>query len=80
MDRNAMLDEIDDYLALSPRQKEMFSLESRLMAFKGQYGLITQDIYSKLNPYISEGKLDIASIPEDQTRRLIHMIRAKLMP
>jgi radical SAM superfamily enzyme YgiQ (UPF0313 family) len=79
-DRNAMLQAIDAYLALSPRQKELFSLESRLMAFKGQYGAFTEDIYSELIPYISRGKLDIESIPENQTRRLIHMIRGKLMP
>jgi hypothetical protein len=79
-DRNAMLQEMDAYLALSPRQRELFSLESRLAAFRGQYGGFTEDIYTELFPYISQGKLDLASISEDQTRRLIHMIRAKLMP
>jgi radical SAM superfamily enzyme YgiQ (UPF0313 family) len=79
-DRNAMLQEIDAYLALTSRQKEMFSLESRLMAFKGQYGVFTKDIYSELIPYISKGGLDIGAIPENQTRRLIQMIREKLMP
>ena len=79
-DRNVMLREIDAYLSLSPRQKEMFSLESRLMSFKGQYGGFTEDIYNELIPYISDKQLDIESIPENQTRRLIHMIRAKLMP
>jgi radical SAM superfamily enzyme YgiQ (UPF0313 family) len=79
-DRNAMLQEMDAYLGLSPRQKEVFSLESRLAAFRGQYGGFSEDIYTELIPYISQGKLDLASIPEDQARRLIHMIRAKLMP
>jgi radical SAM superfamily enzyme YgiQ (UPF0313 family) len=79
-DRSAMLQEIDAYMALSPRQKELFSLESRLAAFRGQYGGFTEDIYNELIPYISGGRLDISAIPEDQTRRLIHMIRAKLMP
>jgi hypothetical protein len=78
-DRNAMLHVIDAYLDLSPRQKEMFSLESRIYAFQSQYGMLSEDLYKELIPYVSGGRLDVAAIPEDQTRRLIHMIRAKLM-
>ncbi len=79
-DRHAMLQEMDAYLALSPRQKELFSLQSRLAAFRSQYGGFSEDIYHELIPYISKGKLDLALISEDQTMRLIHMIRSKLMP
>ncbi|MBN2160042.1 MAG: radical SAM protein [Spirochaetes bacterium] len=79
-DRPAILREIDDYLALDPREKLEFSLHSRLRSFAGQYGGISGDIFTAIEPFIRGGKLAPGSADDRELERLILLIRSKLMP
>ena len=79
-DRAAMIYEIDGFLSLSPRDKRLFSLESRLRAFVGQYGGLSRDLARALGPYMKGGGLDPGGIPTPEMDRLIRLIRSKLMP
>lgn len=79
-DRKKMLLEIDKYLALSSREKLIFSLKSRLQAFIGQYGGLTPDIWDALAPYKRGSELDVSPMQDDQVVGLTRLIRSKLMP
>ncbi len=79
-DRVAMLREIDQYLALSKRDKLLFSLESRVSSFAGQYGGLTRDISNALGPFIKKGGLDFSGISDTDIDDVIRLIRSKLMP
>lgn len=79
-DRSAMLDVIDQYLELAPREKLEFSLKSRLHSFTGQYGALTQDILSAIGPYLKGDRLDISGVPSSAVDDAITLIRSKLMP
>lgn len=79
-DRAAMLGEIDQYLALSSRGKLLFSLESRLRSFMGQYGRLTSDISQALGPYIKRDRVELSGIPDKKIGDIIGLIRSKLMP
>jgi radical SAM superfamily enzyme YgiQ (UPF0313 family) len=79
-DRAAMLDEIDQYLALSPRDKLLFSLESRVNSFVGQYGGLTRDISQALGSYRKGDRLEFAGASDDEIRGIVKRIRSKLMP
>jgi hypothetical protein len=79
-DRPAMLEEIDRYLALSDREKRVFSLHSRLQSFQGQYGGLTPDIAQALTPFVSRGRLDASRMPDATMGEITRLIRAKLMP
>ncbi len=78
--RNEMLSRIDEYLALSPRMKLEFSLQSRLQSFAGQYGGLTDDIYSSLKPFIQNNSLDLSKGNNEILEKLTRQIRARLMP
>ncbi len=79
-DRLAMLNIIDAYLVLARMPKKIFSLQARLEAFQGQYGGFSEDIYTKLIPFVTNGELDIEAMPEPKIDELILLIRSKLMP
>ena len=79
-ERDNMLFEIDSYLELSKRQKLEFSLRSRLNSFTGQYGGLTEDIYSMLSPYMKNDKLDISKANDKSLSQIISLICGKLMP
>jgi radical SAM superfamily enzyme len=79
-DRTAMLDVIDQYLALSPRQRLLFSFHSRLQSFIGQYGGVTEDIVTALSPYVEGSSLHISGAPDGDVARITRLIRSKLMP
>lgn len=79
-DRTEMLGEIDQYLALSKRDKLLFSLESRLHSFAGQYGGLTSDISHVIGPFTKNGRLDFSGIPDMKIEDIIRFIRSKLMP
>jgi hypothetical protein len=64
-DRGRMLQIIDSYLALSEREKIEFSLRSRIESFMGQYGGLSDDIYSMLEPYIRSGMLYIENADDE---------------
>ena len=80
VDREKILDTIDEYLALTPREKLIFSFSSRFHSFMGQYGGISHDLLNVLYPYISGGTIDISSAPNNEITKIIHLIRSKLMP
>ncbi len=79
-DRGKMLDVIDSYLSLSPREKLAFSLESRLRSFYGQYGGLTQDILQAVAPYFRGHGVDISHAQDHEVMNIIKLIRSKLMP
>jgi len=79
-DRESMLKQIDAYLNLPERKRRLYSLKSRLNAFEGQYGGLSEDIYNALSPYIKGGGLNRDEIPNDAAERITKQIRAKLMP
>jgi biotin synthase-like enzyme len=79
-DRDRMLRVIDSYLALSPREKIEFSIRSRIESFMGQYGGLTDDIYSMLSPYINGGRLNIDNAVDETLIGITTSIRGKLMP
>ncbi|MBS3758509.1 MAG: hypothetical protein KGY61_07575, partial [Desulfobacterales bacterium] len=76
----AMLDRIDGYLNMPERDRRIFSLRSRLNAFEGQYGGLSEDLYDALSPYIKGGQLALQQIGSDEAERITRQIRAKLMP
>jgi len=79
-DRSAMLGEIDQYLALSDRDKLLFSADSRLRSFVGQYGDLSEDISGAISPYLRRDRLDFSSASDSEIEGIIRLIRAKLMP
>jgi len=79
-DRRAMLREIDQYLALSDRDKLLFSAESRLRSFVGQYGGLSDDIYRSISPYLKGGSLDLSRASDTEIEGITRLIRSKLMP
>jgi hypothetical protein len=79
-DRKQMLSEIDSFLELPAREKVIFSAQSRLQSFMGQYGNVTKDIYQTIAPFICDGKLNLKEMPDDGLESLITLIRSKLMP
>ncbi|MCP4136791.1 MAG: radical SAM protein [bacterium] len=79
-DRDAMLEVIDGYLSLEPRGKLEYSLQARLSSFMGQYGTVTEDILKALGPYIKDGSIDMALIPDRELEQATRLIRGKLMP
>lgn len=79
-DRPVMLREIDRYLALSHRDKLLFSAESRLRSFVGQYGGLSEDISGAISPYLRRERLDFSSASDSEIEEIIRLIRSKLMP
>jgi len=79
-ERDVMLETIDSYLELSPREKLLFSLKSRLESFNGQYGGLTGDLYEAIIPMVHEGRIDGKGIPDVEIEKAIKLIRGKLMP
>ncbi len=79
-DRESMLKRIDAYLDMPERERRLYSLKSRINAFEGQYGGLSEDIYNALSPYIKGGGLDLDEIPSGEAQRITKHIRAKLMP
>lgn len=79
-DRKGMLETIDEYLDLDPREKLEFSVRARIESFIGQYGELTEDIISLLAPCIKENKLDFKNSDDTSLKNIISLIRSKLMP
>ena len=68
-------------LSLSSREKLLFSLQSRLQSFMGQYGGLSSDITQALVPHTTAGgRLNFAGIPDKEMAYMIRLIRSKLMP
>lgn len=79
-DRKRMLAEIDDFLNLPERGKRVYSASSRLQSFMGQYGRLSEDIYQAISPYLNDGSLNLAEMPDNEMDELIMLVRSKLMP
>lgn len=79
-DREKMVQVIDDYLALAPREKLLYSFSSRFESFMGQYGTVPDDILRALLPYVSGGTVDLSRAPDGDIIRITRLIRSKLMP
>ena len=79
-DRDRMLGVINEYLSLSPRDKLIFSLNSRLRSFLGQYGSLSEDVYAQLIPYVSNNSLNVEGMSDAYITSIIQLIRSKLMP
>jgi radical SAM superfamily enzyme YgiQ (UPF0313 family) len=79
-DRSAMLHEINRFLSLSPSDQRLFSLESRLRSFVGQYGGLSEDISQALRPYMTDSSLDLTQIQDTEIEALTRLVRSKLMP
>ena len=79
-DRPRMLEVIDEYLALSPREKLTFSLASRLQSFVGQYGGLTQEIMHAVMPFVAGDRIDANRASDDEIEGVIRLIRSRLMP
>jgi hypothetical protein len=75
-----MLEVIDEYLALSPREKLTFSLASRLQSFVGQYGGLTQEIMHAVMPFVAGDRIDANRASDDEIEGVIRLIRSRLMP
>ncbi|MDR2861298.1 MAG: radical SAM protein [Syntrophobacterales bacterium] len=78
--KEAMYRLIDRYLDLTPRGKLEFSLMARLTSFHGQYGGLTQEILTALQPFILDEHLNLAIASDHELIRLIRLIRSRLMP
>jgi len=76
----AMIQEIDEYLALPEREKRLFSLNSRLQSFIGQYGGLTEDMACALHPFLKDGRLDVSQASATEVEKITSLIRSKLMP
>lgn len=79
-DRQRMLEVMDEYLALSPREKLTFSLASRLQSFMGQYGGLTQEIMRAVMPFVAGDRIDTGRASDDEIEGVIRLIRSRLMP
>ncbi|MCL2025743.1 MAG: radical SAM protein [Leptospirales bacterium] len=79
-DKDRMLDVINSYLALPPREKLEFSLNSRIRSFMGQYGTLSEDVYVKLSPFIGGNTINTAYMEDSDITSIIQLIRSKLMP
>ncbi|MEN6620285.1 MAG: radical SAM protein, partial [Smithella sp.] len=79
-DKDRLLKTIDNYLALSARNKLVFSFKSRLMSFQGQYGDLTEDIWKILAPYMTDNGIQVSACSNSTLQNLIRIIRSKLMP
>jgi hypothetical protein len=79
-DRPAMLGDIDQYMALSKREKLLFSVESRLQSFLGQYGGLSDDISRSISPYLEGQRLAFSRASDREIEEIIRLIRSKLMP
>jgi len=79
-DRNRLLKIVDDYLALSERNKRIFSVNSRLLSFLGQYGGLPEDLYETLSPYMRGEGIDMSRCPDEMLVNITRKIRSRLMP
>lgn len=79
-DKDRLLKIIDNYLALSARNKLVFSFKSRLMSFQGQYGDITGDIWKIIAPYMADNGIQVGACSNNTLQTIIRIIRSKLMP
>ena len=79
-ERSRLLKIIDDYLALSERDKLVFSFHSRLESFQNQYGGLTKDLWKILAPYITDNGIDVSTCPDDALEKITRLIRSRLMP
>ena len=79
-DREKLLKIVNRYLGLPKREKLVFSLNSRLRSFMGQYGSLPDDLVQALTPFVKDHDLDTSQARDEDLERIIRLIRGKLMP
>ena len=80
VERNDILQEIDEYLDLSQREKLEFSFNARMNSFTGQYGSFSEDIIHSITPFIVKGRINLSYASDEMLEKTIRLIRSKLMP
>jgi len=55
-------------------------VESRLHAFVGQYGGLSDDVSRSISPYLRGERLDFSRASDGEIEGMIKLIRSKLMP
>ncbi|MBS3731511.1 MAG: radical SAM protein [Desulfobacterales bacterium] len=79
-DRERMLAVIDEYLSMEPRQRIEYSLRSRLAAFAGQYGGLSDEVLSAIAPVLKDGSLDLGQVPDGDLKQMTAFVKSRLMP
>jgi hypothetical protein len=75
-----MLAEIGQYLALSKREKPLYSTQARLQSIIGQYRGQSRDICDALRGYVQEGQLKRVSARDRELEEVIRLVRSRFMP
>jgi hypothetical protein len=78
--KQAMLGEIDQYLALSEKEKLVFNFHAWLSSFLGQYGGLSKDIQEALAGFVGGKRLEPLEMPDDELQHITRLVRSKLMP
>lgn len=79
-DRKLMLEQIDSYLSLDSREKLEYSFNSRIRSFMGQYGGLSDEIFTMIQKGVSGGTLDASAFPDDELVFITKTVRGRLMP
>ncbi len=79
-DRERMLSEIDDFLRLEPRERLEYSLRSRLAAFTGQYGGLSEEVLEEVSPVLDGRSFDMSSASDSELKKMTAFVKSRLMP
>jgi biotin synthase-like enzyme len=76
-DKQLMLNEIDNYLAKTVREKLLYSFSSRLDSFMGQYGEMPEDLAAELGSLLPKKLTDA---DDESLKKAALLLRSRLMP
>ncbi|MFP4649631.1 MAG: radical SAM protein [Desulfobacterales bacterium] len=79
-DKQQMLSVIQDYLSMEPRQRLEYSLTSRLASFAGQYGGLSDEVASAIDPVLKNGSLELEKASDEELKKMTAFIKSRLMP
>ena len=79
-DKKKMLSIVDDYLGRDPRERLEYSLRTRLDAFSGQYGGLSEEVMHAIRPAMSGNNLDLSLTGDDQIKSMTAFVKSRLMP
>ncbi|MCF8029093.1 MAG: hypothetical protein K9K81_12070 [Desulfobacteraceae bacterium] len=78
---------LDDLLAengltgsMEPRQRIEYSLRSRLSAFSGQYGGLSEEVLRAIAPILRDGSLDPGQTTDEELKQMTAFVKSRLMP
>ncbi|MFP3981807.1 MAG: hypothetical protein ACLFUY_10455, partial [Desulfobacterales bacterium] len=66
--------------SMEPRQRIEYSLRSRLSAFAGQYGGLSDEVLSVIAPVLKDGSLDLGQAPDEELKQMTAFVKSRLMP